>query len=49
MVGKVEMGLMALFEPMVLASSLFLINFDRALTFKPDFEADVSRFLVELM
>ena len=44
MVGKVERGLMALFEPIVLA---FLIDFSRALTFKPDSEADFSRFWVE--
>ena len=49
MVGKLEMGLMALFEPIVLASASFLIDFYRALTFKPDSEADFSRFLVELM
>ena len=49
MVGKVEMGLMALFEPIVLASASFLIDFFRALTFNPDSEADFCRFLVELM
>ena len=49
MIGKVEMGLMPLFEPILLASASFLIDFHRALTFKPDSEADFSRFLVELM
>ena len=34
MVEKLEMGLMALFEPIVLASASFLIHFYRALTFK---------------
>ena len=49
MVGKVEMGLMALFEPIVLASVSFFIDFYRALTFRLDSEADFSWFLVELM
>ena len=48
-VGKLVMGLMALFEPKVLASASFLIDFYRALTFKGESEADFSRFLVELM
>ena len=37
MVGKLEMGLMALFEPIALASASFLIHFYRALTFETRF------------
>ena len=47
MVGKVEMGLMALFEPIVLASASFLIDFYRVLTFEPGSEAHFPPFLVE--
>ena len=48
-VGKLERRLMALFEPIVLALASFLIDFHRALSFKPDSEAHFSRFLAELM